>query len=185
MTKQLEGYNSSTKNKLVDAEFVKNILPILPERIQLRQEWKLKFSLEQDGASLKTLYKRAERDPADKQQHGYLLVLRDARNNLFGAYLNERVRPSEGRYRGDSSCFLWRRLEDGSIKHYPYTGVNDFMIFCTHHFISFGGGDGHYGLWIDDSLDKGVSYPSVTYSNEPLSGQGPKFDIIGLEFWQI
>ena len=45
--------------------------------------------------------------------------------------------------------------------------------------------DGHYGLWLDDSLDKGVSSTSLTFGNEPLSEQGSKFDIVGVEMWYI
>lgn len=184
MSTALVGYNESTKHRLVDAALVAQLKPFLPERMQLRPQWTLKFSLEQHGASIKTLYKQAEPAPADHQQRGYVLAVRDARGGVFGAYANEPLRPSDGRYRGNSDCFLWRAA-GGEVTSFPYTGVNDFMIFCTHHFLSFGGGDGHYGLWLDDSLDKGVSYPTQTYANETLSAQGSKFDVIALELWEI
>lgn len=184
MDSKLTGYKPSSKNRLLNDQIVDEISPFLPERMQLRPQWTLKYSLEQDGASIKTFYKSAERPVSDHQQHGYVLVVRDARNGLFGAYANEVLKPSEGRYRGNNDCFLWKH-EGDKVKAFPYRGTNDFAIFCTHHFVSFGGGDGHYGLWIDDSLDKGVSYPSLTYENETLSAQGSKFDIIGLELWVI
>ena len=45
--------------------------------------------------------------------------------------------------------------------------------------------DGKYGLWLDDNFEKGVSSPCLTFGNEPLSDDGEKFDIIGVEVWSI
>lgn len=45
--------------------------------------------------------------------------------------------------------------------------------------------DGHYGLWIDDSVEKGVSSSCPTFGNENLSDEGEKFDILGAEVWYI
>ncbi|KAM5433001.1 oxidation resistance protein 1 [Microsporum canis] len=71
------------------------------------------------------------------------------------------------------------------FKAFPYSGVNDYMIFCETGFLSVGGGDGHYGLWLDDSFEKGVSSPCLTFGNEPLSDEGTKFDILSVEVWSI
>lgn len=71
------------------------------------------------------------------------------------------------------------------FKAFPYSGVNDYMIFCETGFLSLGGGDGHYGLWLDSSLEKGVSASSLTFGNEPLSDEGTKFDILGVEVWYV
>ncbi|ODM17004.1 Oxidation resistance protein 1 [Aspergillus cristatus] len=71
------------------------------------------------------------------------------------------------------------------FKAFPYSGVNDYMMFCETGFLSLGGGDGHYGLWVDSGLEKGVSAPCQTFGNEPLSDEGVKFDIIGVEVWYV
>ncbi|KAJ5115000.1 hypothetical protein NUU61_000759 [Penicillium alfredii] len=71
------------------------------------------------------------------------------------------------------------------FKAFPYSGVNDYMMFCETGFLSLGGGDGHYGLWVDSSLEKGVSAHCQTFGNEPLSDEGEKFDIIGIEVWYV
>lgn len=71
------------------------------------------------------------------------------------------------------------------FKAFPYSGVNDYMMLCETGFLSVGGGDGHYGLWLDDSFEKGVSSSCPTFGNEPLSDEGDKFDIIGVELWMI
>ncbi|KAJ5233561.1 uncharacterized protein N7469_005327 [Penicillium citrinum] len=71
------------------------------------------------------------------------------------------------------------------FKAFPYSGVNDYMMFCETGFLSLGGGDGHYGLWVDSGLEKGVSAPCQTFGNEPLSDEGVKFDVLGVEVWYV
>lgn len=71
------------------------------------------------------------------------------------------------------------------FKAFPYSGVNDFMIYCETDYLSVGGGDGHYGLWLDDQLERGVSDPCPTFGNEPLSEEGHKFYVLGVEVWYI
>ncbi|PVI03050.1 TLD-domain-containing protein, partial [Periconia macrospinosa] len=71
------------------------------------------------------------------------------------------------------------------FKAFPYSGVNDYMIFCEQEYLSVGGGDGHYGLWLDDNLENGVSSTCPTFGNEPLSDEGTKFEVLGVELWYI
>jgi len=71
------------------------------------------------------------------------------------------------------------------FKAFPYSGVNDYMMLCQSGFLSVGGGDGHYGLWLDDNLDRGISSTCPTFGNEPLSDEGEKFDVLGVEIWYI
>lgn len=71
------------------------------------------------------------------------------------------------------------------FKAFPYTGENDYSLFCQPEYLSVGGGDGHYGLWLDDNLNKGVSATCPTFGNEPLSDEGTKFDVLGAEMWYI
>jgi len=71
------------------------------------------------------------------------------------------------------------------FKAFPYSGINDYMIFCQQEYVSVGGGDGHYGLWLDDNLEKGISSTCPTFGNEPLSDEGKKFDVMGVELWYV
>lgn len=71
------------------------------------------------------------------------------------------------------------------FKAFPYSGINDFMIFCQSEFLSVGGGDGHYGLWLDDGLENGLSETCLTFGNEELSDEGKKFDVLGVEVWYV
>ena len=79
------------------------------------------------------------------------------------------------------------------------------MIFCQPDFLSMGGGDGRYGLWLDDALENGQSQPSETFGNEGLSEEGNddvvgngdgggagggrggrgRFEVLGVEIWYI
>ena len=51
--------------------------------------------------------------------------------------------------------------------------------------VADGDRDGHYGLWLDDNLENGVSQTCPTFGNEPLSDEGPNFDVLGVEIWHI
>jgi hypothetical protein len=59
------------------------------------------------------------------------------------------------------------------------------MILCEKGFLSVGGGDGKSGLWLNDSLARGVSSPCPTFGNEPLSDLGEKFEVLGVEVWVV
>lgn len=90
---------------------------------------------------------------------------------------NGRVSPSSPSGRSTPDCIRF--------KAFPYSGVNDFMIYCQRDYLSVGGGDGHYGLWLDQDLENGISEPCPTFGNEALSDEGKKFDVLGVEIWYV
>ena len=78
------------------------------------------------------------------------------------------------------------------------------MVLTESHYLSFGGGDSRYGLWIGKSLEKGVSSKSPAFGNETLcndesfrdeldshkGGNGrnqdeEEFELFGLEVWAV
>ena len=61
------------------------------------------------------------------------------------------------------------------------------LLYVSHitHVTNVTTRDGHYGLWMDSSLEKGVSASCQTFGNEPLSDEGIKFDILGVEVWYV
>jgi len=242
----LKGYSKSTAEsaQLLSKAIAEEIRLLVPPRLQLCEDWNLVYSLEQDGVSLGTLYKKC--DEYRGLRNGYVLVVRDGEGSLFGAYLTDPPHPSP-HYYGTGECFLWRASiltplqslppppsadttnlqrsttiasssstpfspttsENGSLapptpatpgfssnsgsstperirfKAFPYSGVNDYMILCEQSFLSVGGGDGRYGLWLDDTFERGISSPCPTFGNEALSDEGEKFDILGVEIWSI
>lgn len=199
----LRGYSPSTKNKLLTPEMCDEIRTLMPTRIQLYTEWRLLYSLEQHGASLKSLYQNVLPQSKGPARLGYVIIIKDRKHGIFGAYCNEPFHPTESRrYYGNGECFLWKmekvpnlyigeELKKQDKEHrwqfrgYPFTGLNEFAIYCQSDFLSMGAGDGHYGLWLDDSLIHGVSNPSLTYGNDVLSREGKKFHIVALEVWRV
>ncbi|KAK1580239.1 uncharacterized protein LY79DRAFT_581986 [Colletotrichum navitas] len=223
----LHGFKDSTppSARLLSHGVAEEIRIMLPERLRIMEDWNLIYSLEQDGASLATLYQKA----ADYQGRrvGFVLVVRDDAGGTFGAYLSEYPHPAP-KYFGNGECFLWRASiltplppppsadttnltrittvanptlsafpnsdrptpspapsESIRFKAFPYSGINDYYINCETGFLSVGAGDGHYGLWLDDSLDRGHSGCSQTFGNEPLSDEGEKFGVLGVELWVL
>ncbi|RKF79123.1 Oxidation resistance protein 1 [Golovinomyces cichoracearum] len=228
-------YSSQDAARLLTKSIAEEIRLLVPPRLQLCEEWNLIYSLEKDGASLATLYKKCRE--LDGERNGFVLIVKDGKGDLFGVYLNEAPR-IEPHFFGNGECFLWRAtflsesqmklpllpsddttnmqrsttvasrsfLSPGSrnsneiertksntssssepirFKAFPYSGINDYLILCEAQYLSIGGGDGHYGLWLDDTLERGISSSCLTFGNEPLSEEGEKFDVMGVEVWII
>jgi hypothetical protein len=289
----LHGYRDTTspRARLLHRAVAEEVRLLTPPRLQLTERWNLIYSLEQHGSTLSTLY--ALCDAHRGKRGGFVLVVRDGRAGVFGAYLSEAPRPQPSYY-GSGECFLWKAsilpksslasstnllpdlegldlsglppppsadtthldarittiaatsalsrrnsgadaVRDGSIeaasassasnaqqhqqqqdrnrnqdphppsspttsdrirfKAFPYSGENDFTIFCQPEYLSVGGGDGHYGLWLGRNLSEGVSATCPTFGNEPLSeedgvgsGKGAgkgRFEVLGVEVWGI
>jgi len=160
--------------------------PHLPALKRLPRSWSLLYSLDQHGISLNTLYTRCE-----SHLGGALIVMCDANDTIFGVWVGEGVRLSKGSYYGSGESFLWKMQKDDSLHVYKWTGKNDYVALCEPEYISFGGGDGHYGLYLDDTLSDGSSARCPTYDNDPLCSPGPRqgeaitFECVGLEVWGV
>ncbi|KAG6057241.1 oxidation resistance protein 1 [Claviceps sp. LM77 group G4] len=210
------GSTPSCPSGLLTAAVAEEIRTMVPERLRIAEDWRLIYSLEQDGASLATLYHKCR--VFEGHRAGFVLVVKDQDGGTFGAYLSEHPRPSPS-YFGNGECFLWKASMLASLplppsadttrltrsttlapqpsleskaptpvdcirfKAFPYSGLNDCYINCEAGFLSVGSGGGHYGLWLDDSLDVGHSSQCDTFGNEPLSDAGEKFNVIGVEVW--
>lgn len=204
------------------------------------------YSMDQDGISLQTLYRRCDpenqlKESRKSQQdqgfaelvvsgmivssatvkssrsrgrrhHGYVMVIVDDQHNKFGCFLNEHPKPSNSkRYYGNGDCFLWKcekytpheflasgdslppsdcESKSERLKAFMSTGLNSNFIYSNSDFISIGASDGNNGLWIDRSLENGVSCKCDTFGNEVLCEPGlhskyAKFKIMGLEVWRV
>ncbi|EKM75119.1 hypothetical protein AGABI1DRAFT_132568 [Agaricus bisporus var. burnettii JB137-S8] len=180
------------------ADKIHRHLPALP---RLAKSWSLIYSLDQHGISLKTLYSNCETATAAALRsrsriHGMLLVVKDSDSTIFGTWMSDGLRMSRGKegYYGSGESFLWKWLEnEGEVRIYKWTGRNNYFALCEPGFISFGGGDGAYGLYLDDTLYEGTSARSMTFDNEVLcSTLGPRlaggavgFECVGVEVWSV
>jgi len=125
----------------------------------------------------------------DLSDAGIVLAIRDTNNNVFGAFVNEPLHICS-HYYGSGECFLWKTVQrrlpvppsatdgdaskyddlhpDLAIEVYRWTGKNDYMVLSESDYLSVGGGDGRYGLWVDEKLDKGLSAKCPAFHNEVL-----------------
>ncbi|KAH9900705.1 TLD-domain-containing protein [Cubamyces lactineus] len=171
---------------ILTVEIADMLRPFFPALARLPRSWTLLYSLDQHGISLNTLYARCQ-----DFKGSALLIVRDANNAVFGAWMGEGIHPSKGAYYGTGESFLWQLVAKDRVRVYKWTGKNDYVALCESDYISFGGGDGHYGLWLDETLSDGSSARCPTFDNEPLCSPGPRqgetvtFECVGLEVWGI
>lgn len=80
----LHGYKESTSQsaRLLSHGVAEEIRIMLPERLRIKEDWRLIYSLEQDGASLATLYQKAAEFQG--QRVGFVLVVRDDLGGVSG-----------------------------------------------------------------------------------------------------
>ena len=73
----LNGYKESTKTgvRLLSKSLAEEIRLLIPPQLQLVDRWVLLYSLEQDGVSLRTLYKKC--DDYRGRRGGYVVIVRD------------------------------------------------------------------------------------------------------------
>lgn len=73
----LAGYTHSTPEsaRLLSKALAEEIRLLVPPRLQLCEEWRLVYCLEEDGVSLGTLYKKC--DELRGLRNGFVLVVRD------------------------------------------------------------------------------------------------------------
>ncbi|KIL61647.1 hypothetical protein M378DRAFT_82266 [Amanita muscaria Koide BX008] len=70
---------------------------------------------------------------------------------------------------------------------YKWTGRNKYVVLGEPDYISFGGGEGKYGLCLDETLFEGSSARCPTFDNEPLCSPGANkagavaFECVALE----
>lgn len=69
---------------------------------------------------------------------------------------------------GDFACCIFSLLP--TARMYPASGINANLQWCGIGFtqlpngLGFGGQVGHYGLYIDSTMDGGMSRPSATFA---------------------
>ncbi|KAK4687988.1 hypothetical protein P7C73_g2131, partial [Tremellales sp. Uapishka_1] len=148
-------------------------------------------SLDQHGASLSTLYRLIDAYATTHRSSGNMLIVRDGNGHIFGVYLNEAIARREGTYYGSGESFMFK-LQDDDAKVFRWTGRNQYFALCESSFISFGGGGGSYGLFLDSTFTRNSSSTSPAYDNEVLcvdtplfstSSKGRPFECLGLEVW--
>jgi hypothetical protein len=65
---------------LLNRELAEEIRLLVPPRLQLVEEWNLVYSLEEDGVSLGTLYKKC--DDLRGLRNGFVLIVKDGEGGV-------------------------------------------------------------------------------------------------------
>ncbi|XP_056282508.1 oxidation resistance protein 1 isoform X3 [Pseudoliparis swirei] len=172
--RDLDGLNDIVESScILEASHVRELCKELPPRI-VGYSWQLTYSTSRHGASLKSLYRklRATDSPV-------LVVIKDALEEIFGAFLSHPLRLSETFY-GTGETFLF--MLHPRFKCFKWTGENSFFIKGDLDSFAIGGGSGHFGLWVDENLYLGRSSPCYTFNNCCLS-ETNDFRVMELEVW--
>ncbi|SGZ28251.1 BQ5605_C027g10296 [Microbotryum silenes-dioicae] len=193
--------------RALDEDIADGIRPSLPPRLRISHRWTLIYSLDQHGISIGTMYDRM-RIALKGVDGGVVLVVKDVQGSTFGAYVNEPLKESN-HYYGDGTCFLWKATPfsssdfrlGASVQSFRWTGRNDYLALTETSFLSIGGGDGKFGLWIDGLFEKGYTTRCPCFDNEPLTNErqwesiggeeglegevGSKFEVVQFECWAV
>ncbi|XP_065678047.1 nuclear receptor coactivator 7 isoform X3 [Hydra vulgaris] len=146
----------------------------LPSRA-VGHSWELVYSTSVHGISLLTLYRNFQ-----SYESPALIIIKDEKDVVFGSFLSEPPKISDGFYgNGESMLFSFK---DRKLKIYKWSGKNNFFIKGSKNSFVIGGGDGIFGLWLDEDLDRGRSHSCRTFDNLTLSGN-EDFKCAGLEAW--
>ena len=162
------------KSEILSNNQLKELHLYFPYFLQYSSLSKL-FSLSQDGASLKSLYKKCEGIKYS------LLIIKDKEKNVFGAFATDVLVPS-GTFTGTVDSFLFTFHQEEKIHLYKATQINDNFIFCDFEQICFGNSDEKFSLALKNNLLDGYTAITDTYKNKPLNG-GDKFTIVNLEIY--
>ncbi|KAF9263165.1 TLD-domain-containing protein [Marasmius fiardii PR-910] len=199
---ELKGRKEST-DPVLDRVLAEKIRSHLPPLSRLHRSWNLLYSLDQHGISLNTLYAKSESSSSSSSSSGLLgptkvgalLVIKDSCDTSFGVFLSDGLKRGDGRsYSGSGESFMWRYPESGgSVEIFKWTGKNEYVALCGDVFLSFGGGDGTYGLYVNENLLEGSSAPCPTFDNPPLcsvkggvkKGREVLFECVGVEVWGV
>ncbi|KAI8047610.1 TLD-domain-containing protein [Thamnidium elegans] len=170
---------SSQTYACLENNLAENLQPWLPSRISVSSKWSLVYSLDQHGASLSTLYNRTSQNRGP-----CLLVIQDSNDEIFGAYLSEGVHMDTSCY-GTGECFLWKQNKTTKmVIVYPWTMINDYLVYSNGDFFAVGGGQGKFGLWLHSDLTHGYTESCGTFNNPSLTIDS-SFECVALEIWDF
>ncbi|KAL5268613.1 hypothetical protein ACHWQZ_G002454 [Mnemiopsis leidyi] len=162
------------KSVLLTEDMVSQLQPYLPCHI-IGIDMLLAYSMKIHGMSLRSLYNHCE----PYQDLPCILLIKDTRQYVFGAYLSAGIIESP-KYYGSGETFLFRLSPDQ--KCFFWQGSNHYFMMGTHEYFTVGAGDGNFALYLDEMLEKGTSNRSLTFYNEVLSSES-SFDVLTVEVW--
>ncbi|KAF2068870.1 hypothetical protein CYY_009807 [Polysphondylium violaceum] len=159
---------------IMNPEIFKKLRHYLPIRTQ-GSDIELVYNSTNDGVSFTTFYRRMS------QVDQSILLIKDNKGYIFGAFLSEQVKPKKDVFYGNGETFLFKLYPEFAV--YKWTKENDLFIYSSHDYISIGGGS-MFGLWMNNDFLNGYSGPCETFNNSTLSFENDFRPII-VECWGI
>lgn len=155
---------------------------VLPKTISFCR-WDRMYDLERDGDSFDGCLRIVG------QTRRTLLVIRTSKGEVFGGYADAAWATQQfatAKFYGGASACLFKVEDDERIKAFQWSGMNRYIQLCdtSRKMLAFGGGggDGAFGLAVEEDFQRGSTGHCDTFNNEPLCDSG-NFDIIDLEIW--
>jgi len=141
--------------------------------------WKLLYSIDQHGLSLKTLYSNI------KHAGPCVMAITTKNNEIFGAFTSEPFDPSiSNNYYGSGLSFIWKVNDHDNVDFYQSMGgSNQYYILADNHFIAMGGGNGKFGFYLNENLIDGYISPCMTFNYDSSIIENENFECYGLEIW--
>jgi len=149
--------------------------------------WERCFCIARDGDSIQHMLRLCQ--PYNQT----LLVLQTTQGQVLGAFctgkwqlFSKKNNKNNNKYYGTGQSFLFNVNQKQSCNIYKWTGTNEYCQLCSLESgrIAMGGGNGDFGLVLEDNFSIGHSGQCATYANPPLAGDNSvKFEIAALELY--
>ncbi|KAL3668201.1 hypothetical protein V7S43_007062 [Phytophthora oleae] len=135
-------------------------------------DWKLLYSLAQDGCSLHTLLLKV------RKSNPTLVVVETTKGEIFGGFTSEEWQTSANYY-GIGESFVFSC--NPKFKCYPWSFLNTMIMLSNDECIAMGG-EGDFAWCLNSDLSRGTSGCSKTFENERLTSEA-EFGIYNVEVW--
>ncbi|KAJ1549794.1 oxidation resistance protein 1 [Nowakowskiella sp. JEL0078] len=172
-------YRKTSDSLVITEKLADQIRPHLPPLLRESSNWHLVYSMSQHGISLKTLHTLNE-----SFNGGCLVAITDEYGSKFGAFANEPLTQRKSFFGNGEWFAIAYDGETPIIKCFPATMKNEYYILSDSNCLAFGGGEGRFGLWVDNELLNGHSEKSIAFDNETLSKES-EFEVMALEVWRF
>ncbi|RYR50382.1 hypothetical protein Ahy_A07g036978 isoform A [Arachis hypogaea] len=80
----------------------------------------------------------------------YIKVVGDRIGAVFGSLVEVPLRPSNKKYQGTNSTFVFTNISSHPVIYRP-TGLNRYFTLCNIEFLAIGGGS-HFAVYLDGDL---------------------------------
>jgi len=167
---------------LLTYDLLSKLSSSLPRSLQSRT-WERSFCIARDGDSIQHMLRLCQ------PYHQTLLVVQTTKGQVFGAFCTGKWQPFRTKtqncntYYGNGQSFLFACDDNDDVEVYRWSGKNHYCQLCQveQNRIAMGG-EGDFGLILEDNFSKGRTGYCATYSNPPLVEDG-HFEIAALEIY--